>query len=103
VADAESFVRFLMQGLGGTDTCRTMRSNRLIQNVQVRLGTTTVMVSEATERYKPMTAACYRDVEDADASMQRALKQRQHAIQQEPERRFLEKWLAELGRATGSP
>ena len=33
------------------------------------------MVSEATERYKPMTAAYYLYVEDADASMLRALTQ----------------------------
>ena len=74
VADAEVFVRFLVQGLGGTETCRTMRPNGLIQNVQVRLGTSTVMVSEATERYTPMAAAYYLYVEDADTSMQRALK-----------------------------
>ncbi|MDR4470370.1 MAG: VOC family protein [Nitrospira sp.] len=74
VADAEAFVRFLVQGLGGAETCRTMRPNGLIQNVQVKLGTSTVMVSEATERYTPMTSAYYLYVEDADASMQRALK-----------------------------
>lgn len=74
VADAETFVRFLVQGLGGTETCRTMRSNGLIQNVQVKLGTSTVMVSEATERYTPMSAAYYLYVEDADASMRQALK-----------------------------
>lgn len=74
VANAESFVRFLVHGLGGTETCRTMRPNGLIQNVQVKLGTSTVMVSEATERYKPMAAAYYLYVENADASMQRALK-----------------------------
>lgn len=37
VADVESFVRFLVQGLGGTETCRIMRPNGLIQNVQVKL------------------------------------------------------------------
>ena len=74
VANAEAFVRFLVQGLGGTEVCRTMRSNGLIQNVQVKLGTSTVMVSEATERYTPMAAAYYLYVEDADAAMQRALK-----------------------------
>jgi PhnB protein len=74
VANAESFVRFLLQGLGGTETCRTMRPNGLIQNVQVKLGTSTAMVSEATERYKPMAAAYYLYVENADVSMQRALK-----------------------------
>ena len=31
------------------------------------------MVSEATERYKPMAAAYYLYVEDADASMQQSL------------------------------
>jgi PhnB protein len=74
VANAESFVCFLVQGLGGTETCRTMRPNGLIQNVQVKLGTSTVMVSEATEHYKPMAAAYYLYIEDVDASMQRALK-----------------------------
>lgn len=74
VADAEAFVRFLVQGLGGTETCRTMRPNGLIQNVQVTLGTSTVMVSEATERYTPMAAAYYLYVENAEVSIQRALE-----------------------------
>ena len=73
VADAEAFVRFLVHGLGGTETCRTLRPNGLIANVQVQLGTSTVMISEATERYKPMAAAYYLYVEDADASMRQAL------------------------------
>ena len=73
VADAEAFVRFLVHGLGGTETCRTLRPNGLIANVQVQLGTSTVMISEATERYKPMAAAYYLYVEDADTSMQQAL------------------------------
>ena len=73
VADAEAFIRFLVQGLGGIETCRTLRLNGLIANVQVQLGTSTVMVSEATERYKPMAGAYYLYVEDADASMQQAL------------------------------
>lgn len=74
VVNAEAFVGFLVHGLGGAETCRTMRPNGQIQNVQVKLGTSTLIVSEATERYKLMTAAYYLYVEDADASMQRALK-----------------------------
>jgi PhnB protein len=46
VEDAKGFVRFLIDGLGGVETCRTMRPNGLIANVQVQLGTSTVMVSE---------------------------------------------------------
>jgi PhnB protein len=74
VENADSFVSFLLQGLGGTETCRTMRPNGQIANVQVKLGTSTVMVSEATERYKSMAAAYYLDVEDAHVSMRRALQ-----------------------------
>ncbi|MGE0886601.1 MAG: VOC family protein [Blastocatellales bacterium] len=73
VKDAESFVQFLINGLGGEETCRTMRPDGQIANVQVRLGTSTVMVSEATERYKPMASAFYLYVENADESMIRAL------------------------------
>ena len=73
VEDAESFVTFLVEGLGGEETCRTMRSSGIIQNVQVTLGTSTVTVSEATERYPAMAAAFYLYVADAEASMQRAL------------------------------
>jgi PhnB protein len=74
VAEAEAFVAFLVGGLGGTETCRTMRPDGRIANVQVRLGTSTVMVSEASERYRPMSSSYYLYVEDADASMERALK-----------------------------
>jgi PhnB protein len=73
VNDAESFVSFLVQGLGGEETCRTMRRDGKIQNVQVRIGTSTVMVSEATERYPAMSAAFYLYVSDANAAMKRAL------------------------------
>jgi PhnB protein len=74
VKDAESFVRFLVNGLDGEETCRTVRPDGSIQNTQVRLGTSTVMVSEATEHYRPMAAAYYLYVADADASMKRALQ-----------------------------
>lgn len=73
VKDAESFVSFLITGLGGQETCRTLRADGRIQNVQVKLGTSTVMVSEATDRYPAMAAAFYLYVSDADAAMKRAL------------------------------
>lgn len=73
VEKAEDFVRFLVDGLEGVETCRTMRPDGLIANVQVRLGTSTVMVSEATEQYKAMAASYYLYVDDAHASMKRAM------------------------------
>ena len=80
VANAERFVAFLVQGLGGVETCRTLRPDGTIQNVIVQLGTSAVMVSEAAGKYKPMAAAYYLYVEDADAAMRRAL---QHGAQLE--------------------
>ena len=73
VNDAESFVAFLVHGLGGEETCRTMRGDGLIQNVQVKLETSTVMVSEATARYPAMASAFYLYLSDAHAAMHRAL------------------------------
>lgn len=73
VEDAEAFIAFLVNGLGGEETCRTMRADGRVQNVQVRLGTSTVMVSEATPRYPRMASAFYLYVADAHAAMKRAL------------------------------
>jgi PhnB protein len=82
VNDAERFVTFLVQGLGGVETCRTMRADGKIQNVIVQLGTSAVMVSEAAGKYKSMAAAYYLYVEDAQVSMRRAIE---HGAQLEME------------------
>ncbi|MES3011288.1 MAG: VOC family protein [Pseudomonadota bacterium] len=73
VDHAEAFIGFLVQGLGGVETCRTLRPDGAVANVQVQLGTATVMVSEASAQYPAMAASYYLYVADADASMQRAL------------------------------
>jgi PhnB protein len=70
--DAERLVDFLIQGLGGEETCRTMRNDK-IANCQVAIGTTTLMVSEASELFPPSRSSFYLYVENADASMKRAL------------------------------
>jgi PhnB protein len=44
-----------------------------IANCQVAIGTTTLMVSEASERFPPSRSSFYLYVENADESMQRAL------------------------------
>ncbi len=71
-ADAERLVRFLVEGLGGTESCRTMRGET-IANCQVAIGTTTVMVSEASDRFPPSQASFYLYVDDAETAMARAL------------------------------
>lgn len=73
VNNADEFVSFLIDGLGGTETCRTIRPNGTVQNVQVKIGDSTLMISESTDRYPAMCSAFYLYVETADASMERAI------------------------------
>ena len=70
---AEEFVTFLVQGLGGTEMLRHMDGDR-IANAQVRLGTSTVMLSEASPAFPAMPASYYLYVDDADEAMRTALR-----------------------------
>ena len=74
VDDAPAFVEFLVNGLGGTEVLRTLREDGRIANAQVRLGNSTVMLSERPPSYPQMRAAHYLYVEDADTAMIRALR-----------------------------
>jgi PhnB protein len=72
VKGADRFIEFLVQGLGGTETLRHMNGDR-IANAQVRLGTSTVMVSEASAGFPAMPASHYLYVANADEAMQKAI------------------------------
>lgn len=72
VNDAELFLSFLIIGLGGTEILRHMNGTR-IANAQVRLGDSTVMVSEASSAFPAMPSSHYLYVADADASMAKAI------------------------------
>ena len=74
VDDAVSLVAFLIDGLNGVEVLRHMRPDGAIANAQVRLGDSTVMVSEASRDYPAMRASCYLYVDDADAAMLRATR-----------------------------
>jgi PhnB protein len=69
---ADEFLSFLVNGLGGIETLRHMNGAR-IANAQVRIGDSTVMVSEASEAFPAMSSSHYLYVADADASMSNAL------------------------------
>lgn len=73
VDDAESFVRFLIDGLGGRELGRSTRPDGGIANVQVRLASSIVMASEASPAFPATRAACYLYVADADAATDRAV------------------------------
>ncbi len=74
VTDATRFVDFLKAAFGGEELGRSERSDGKIANAQILVGTSTVMVSEATDKYKHMRGAYYLYVENADVSMARAIE-----------------------------
>ncbi|MEO8937940.1 MAG: VOC family protein [Burkholderiaceae bacterium] len=73
VDGAEAFIAFLVAGLGGEETGRSMRPDGRVANAQVVLGTSTVMVSEASEAFPAMASSYYLYVDDANASMAQAI------------------------------
>ena len=69
---AAEFIEFLVRGLAGEELSRQSGNDR-IAHAEVRLGTSTVMISEARPDYPAMRAAYYLYVEDADATVASAI------------------------------
>lgn len=74
VSKADDFVTFLKAAFNGKELGRSTRPDGKIANAQVQIGTSTVMVSEAPEKYRSMRSSYYLFVENADASMKQALE-----------------------------
>jgi PhnB protein len=74
VDEPKRFIDFLVQGLDGVLVLEHKLPNGRLANAQVQLGTTTVMISEASKPYPAMAAAYYLYVEDADSTMRKALQ-----------------------------
>lgn len=70
---ADALVHFMIEGLGGNEVGISYRPDGAIANAQVRIGSATVMVSEASVDFPPMPASYYLYVDDADAAMARAI------------------------------
>ena len=72
VDGADRLIAFLVQVLGGVEIGRHMNGDR-IANAQVRLGSSTVMVGEASTEFPAMPASYYLYVENADEAMLKAI------------------------------
>jgi PhnB protein len=72
VDNAPGFCAFLSDGLGFEEMYRSMDGDR-IANAQLRVGDTTIMVSEAGRGFGAMAASFYIYVADARSAMDRAL------------------------------
>ena len=74
VNGAEDFVRFLADVFDASEVGRTTLPNGRIANLRTRIGTSTFMVSEATDdAMQAMPAAYYVYVEDVDSTFEKAM------------------------------
>lgn len=71
--DPERFAQFLHDAFGGVEQGRTMRG-KTIANLRVRIGDSTLMISQASDHFPAMASAYYLYVEDADKTQAAALK-----------------------------
>ena len=73
VDDASAFGEFLAAAFGGEETVRSETPDGRVANLQVRIGTITLMASDATPSFPAMPSSFYIYVENADATMARAV------------------------------
>lgn len=72
--DAVTYVEFLKGAFDAVEIGRSVRPDGAIANCQLRIGTSILMLSEASDAFSPTFSAYYLYVEDADASMERAIQ-----------------------------
>jgi PhnB protein len=74
VDGGEEYVRFLEAAFGAIEMGRSTAADGRIANCQIKFGTATIMISEASDDFPASSAAFYLYVADADAAMKQALR-----------------------------
>ncbi|MGH1374121.1 MAG: VOC family protein [Cellvibrionaceae bacterium] len=73
VKDASDFSAFLVEAFGAVEELRKLRADGVIANIQIKIGTSIFMLSEASEQYPAMPSAYYIYVENANLAMKQAM------------------------------
>lgn len=69
----EMFLNFITKALGAKEIGRTTRADGVIANLQISVGTSTLMLSQASDRYPQTDSTYYIYVENAEESMKQAI------------------------------
>jgi PhnB protein len=67
-------IEFLKQSFGAEERERHLGPGGTIMHAEVRIGDSVVMMSEASDEFKPMPATIHLYLEDVDAAYERALR-----------------------------
>ena len=73
VSGANEFGKFLIEAFSGEEILRTTRPDGAIANLQIKIGTSILMIGEASDNYPAMPSAYYLYVENADSAMEQAI------------------------------
>lgn len=73
VKGASDYSAFLVEAFGAIEHLRSVRPDGVIANIQMKIGSTLFMLSEANEQYPAMPSAYYIYVENADLAMKQAI------------------------------
>jgi PhnB protein len=74
VKNAREFIAFMQKVFGAKETYRAMRDENTIMHAEIMIGTSTVMLADATEKYPERTAGMFIYVDNADETFMKALE-----------------------------
>jgi uncharacterized glyoxalase superfamily protein PhnB len=87
VPDADRLIDFIKNAFGGEQTFINRDENNQISHATVKIGNSTIMVSDTMQEMEPETAMLFLYVEDADAWYNKAIEAGAKSIQ-EPKDEF---------------
>lgn len=72
--DALAYMDHLVQALDGVELGRTLNDDGKLANGQIRIGSASIMVSEAGQDFPPSSLALYLYVDNANTAFEKAVK-----------------------------
>ena len=73
VEDIEAYSNFLQPAFNGVICSSTKSANNTFLNIEMKIGTSMVMLAEARGGFKPMPMSFYMYVEDVDSTYKQAV------------------------------
>jgi uncharacterized glyoxalase superfamily protein PhnB len=87
IPDADRFMEFVKNAFGGEITFVNRDEQNRISHATVKIGSSTIMVSDSMQEMKPETAMLFLYVDDVDAMYKKAIQAKAESIQ-EPKDEF---------------
>src|SRR5579864_2269881 len=73
VPDADAELKFLKAAFGGTESMCQRRADHSVMHAEVQIGDSLVMLGQAVDQWKALSAALYLWVDNVDQTYSRAL------------------------------